>query len=101
MSQQCAICGEFDGHQPYCGFAPNQGATSGTSPLRGLYAGSNAEYALGFEEGKASVNRDTQAVVAAIARAARTVAAAALAAEAWDDQTAVERAKFYWEQSGK
>ena len=47
------------------------------------------------------LNRDVHLIVAAIGQATRTVAAAALAAEAWSDQTAVERAKFYWEQSGK
>lgn len=49
-----------------------------TQDLRALYAESNAEYDFAFNEGKASVGRDTGAIVAAIERAARTVAAAIL-----------------------
>lgn len=32
-AHQCAVCGEFDGHQYWCAFAPKYGTTTGNTTL--------------------------------------------------------------------
>ena len=48
------------------------------------------------------LNRDVHLIVAAIDRAARTVAATILAGVGkWSDSNSIERSAFYWKESGK